>query len=340
MRDYFVLVLPNHNRVYREQAPELAVAEMQVLAGIQKGFSNIGQASIGGMPGIRFSAPDNLGEGVLEYIAALSFRYGLFAVEGELLRPIPVPSSAYFSEDILTILKYPGKTNEAFTALLYNVTLWASSWANEFATRLRVLDPVCGRGTTLYYGLYRGHDVDGVEVAKGDVQAIDEFLSRYLKEHRYKHTIDRGKFKRAMGGTGKKILVQGALDKGSLKEDPFSCMVVNDDTAHVNNHYSKNTYQAIVADLPYGVQHGGTGPGRGYIKTGQLLKQALPGWIKVLKSGGSMGLSWNVKATPREELSELLERAGLKVLDHPPFTSFRHRVDQAVTRDLIVAVKI
>jgi tRNA G10 N-methylase Trm11 len=236
-------------------------------------------------------------------------------------------------------MKYSGKTNEAFTALLYNVTLWASAFSGEFNSRMRVLDPVCGRGTTLYYGLYMGHDVDGIEVAKGDVQAIDEFFTRYLKDHKYKHSIDRGRFKRPQGGVGKKFFVQGAPDKETQKSNPFSAMVVNDDTVNANNHYSKNTYHAIVADLPYGVQHGGTGHGRGYIKTDDLLKRALPGWMKVLKSGGSMGMSWNVNSMPRNELSAILDKAGMEVLDQAPYSSFVHRVDQAVRRDLIVAIK-
>lgn len=338
--EYAILVLPNHNRVYRDQAPELAKAELKVLNTTVLGgkLTGISPDRVGGMPCLNFSGPA-LAEGELSYFSALSFRYGFFAREGELFRALEVPEPKYFQDDILSILKYSGKTNEAFTALLYNVTLWAGAFAGDFNSRLRVLDPVCGRGTTIYYGLYRGHDVDGVEVAKADVQAVDEFFSRYLKEHRFKHSIDRGRFKRRQGGMGKKIFVQGAPDKDILKSDPFSCMVVGDDTVNVNDHYAKNTYHAIVADLPYGVQHGGSGPGRGYIKIEDLLIRALPGWTKVLKGGGSMGLSWNAKSVPRHELTGLLGKAGLEVLDGEPFTEFRHRVDQAVERDLVVAIK-
>lgn len=337
--DYAILVLPNHNRVYRNQAPALAAAELQVLNEtiLEGRLTTIRQETVAGMPCLCFAG--ELDSPDLPYFSALSFRYGMFAMEGDLLRPVQLPDTGHFPEDLLSTLKYSGKTNEAFTAMLYNVTLWSGAFAKSFSTRLRVLDPVCGRGTTIFYGLYRGHDVDGVEIAKGDVQAIDEFFSRYLPEHRYKHTIDRGRFKRSQGGTGKKILVQGAPDKDTQKSDPFSCMVVSDDTAYVNEHYAKNTYHAIVADLPYGVQHGGTGPGRGYIKTDELLRRALPGWMKVLKPGGSMGLSWNVNAMPRLELTKILAKAGMEVLEKPPYTDFVHRVDQAVRRDLIVAAK-
>ena len=339
--DYAIFVLPNHNRVYRDQAPGLAEAELEVLnhTVLNGEISGIRQDNPGGMPCIRFSVPGELDPKSLEYISALSFRYGVFIIEDEMLRPVAIPRKTYFQDDLLSIMKYSGKTNEAFTALLYNVTLWAGEFAGDFGTRLRVLDPVCGRGTTLYYGLYMGHDVDGIEVAKADVQAIDEFFTRYLKDHRYKHTIDRGRFKRPQGGVGKKVFVQGAPDKEALKSDPFSTMVVNDDTVNANNHYSKNTYHAIVADLPYGVQHGGSGPGRGLITNDDLLKRALPGWIKILKTGGTMGMSWNANSIPRNQLTGILERAGLEVQESPPFTSFGHRVDHSVHRDLIVARK-
>lgn len=338
---YAIIIMPNHNRVYRDQAPTLALAELAVLnkTVLENRLEDIQVVDVAGMPCVSFSVAEQLPEGDLQYLSALSFRYGAFTLEGEGLRPLNLPKQTYFPEDILSILKYSGKTNEAFTAMLYNVTIWSGRFAGEFNSRMRVLDPVCGRGTTICYGLYRGHDVDGVEVAKGDVQAIDEFFSRYLKEHRYKHSIDRGRFKRRGGGMGKKVFVQGAPDKELEKSDPFACMVVGDDTVNVNDHYAKNTYHAVVADLPYGVQHGGTGPGRGYIKTEELLQRALPGWIKVLKSGGSMGLSWNFNSTSRATIIRALDKAGLEILDQPPYTDFAHRVDQAVRRDLVVAVK-
>ena len=50
-----------------------------------------------------------------------------------------------------------------------------------------------------------------------------------------------------------------------------------------------------------------------------------------------MGISWNTYVGRREELADVLTRNGLQVLDSDGYVGFRHRVDQAIVRDLIVA---
>jgi SAM-dependent methyltransferase len=334
---YLLALLPNHNRVYRDQAPALALAEFHVLSDTlypgELGEAEIFQA--GGMPFLAFQASKEPGVRLRGYLSCLSFCYGFFAQEGELLRPLELPKTNYFLDDILIILKSSGKTNEAFTALLYNVTLWSSDFADDFFSRLRVLDPVCGRGTTLYYALHRGHDADGIEVAKADVQVIEESLTRYLQEHRFKHQIAKSRIGRPQGGTGIKLTVSGARDKELLKRDPFSVTVINEDTAYANNHFAKDSYHAIVADLPNGV-HGGTGAGRGLIRPDHLLERALPGWLKVLKKGGTLGLSWNYNSVERERMIQVLSAHQLTPLQLP---DFRHRADAAVARDILVAKK-
>ena len=49
----------------------------------------------------------------------------LFERDGDALRPVELPRRDRFDDDLLTILKYPGKTNELFTKLLLNVTVWS-----------------------------------------------------------------------------------------------------------------------------------------------------------------------------------------------------------------------
>jgi|SRR5438067_1261472 len=68
-----------------------------------------------------------------------------------------------------------------------------------------------------------------------------------------------------------------------------------------------------------------------------LLDAALDGWIGAMKPGAAIGLSWNTKVLARNELVELLGRHGLE--PRPGDPSFEHRVDHAITRDLVVAVK-
>ena len=157
MNQYAFLILPSHNRVYADAAPALARAELAVLSAALPdaaiGQGSVAEAVIGGVPYVTFEAGE-LTQRDAGLLANLSALYALFEVTGaagsELLRPVPLRRLDRYDDDLLTILKYPGKTNEQFTKLLLNVTLASSAFAGEIATRrLVVLDPLCGRGTTL-----------------------------------------------------------------------------------------------------------------------------------------------------------------------------------------------
>jgi hypothetical protein len=92
------------------------------------------------------------------------------------------------------------------------------------------------------------------------------------------------------------------------------------------------------------VRHGSPGGqaagGQALSRTpGALLADALPGWVKLLRPGGALGISWNTYVAGRDELAVILGSAGLTVFDKDPYTGFEHRVDQAIVRDLIVARK-
>jgi hypothetical protein len=50
-------------------------------------------------------------------------------------------------------------------------------------------------------------------------------------------------------------------------------------------------------------------------------------------------MAWNRLVAPREDASAILAGAGLEPLDSGPYRQFRHRVDQAIVRDVLVARK-
>jgi hypothetical protein len=58
-----------------------------------------------------------------------------------------------------------------------------------------------------------------------------------------------------------------------------------------------------------------------------------------MKPGAAMGLSWNTKVLARVELVDLLGRHGLQPCNGEEHEQFAHRVDHAITRDLVVATK-
>ena len=85
----------------------------------------------------------------------------------------------------------------------------------------------------------------------------------------------------------------------------------------------------MVADLPYGVQHGARpDPGRVQRRPDELLAAAFPVWRSLLTRHGALGLAWNRRTLERAHLVELAEKAG-----------FAHRVDRAITRDVLVLTR-
>jgi hypothetical protein len=114
---------------------------------------------------------------------------------------------------------------------------------------------------------------------------------------------------------------------------------VNDDTVLLAEHYAKPVFDLVVADLPYGVQHTSrTRPAAPRRDPAELVDAALDGWIGAMKPAAAMGLSFNAKVLQRDTLVEMLRAHGLEPR-RPDDLSFRHRVDHAITRDVVVAVK-
>ena len=69
----------------------------------------------------------------------------------------------------------------------------------------------------------------------------------------------------------------------------------------------------------------------------QLLKRALPAWQSALRPGGAAAISFNTLTLKRRELQQLMEEAGFIVLEDAPYGKLEHFVEQAVTRDVIIA---
>jgi tRNA G10 N-methylase Trm11 len=115
----------------------------------------------------------------------------------------------------------------------------------------------------------------------------------------------------------------------------------------VNQYYKKDFFDAVVADLPYGVQHASKdnkksrdGHGGGFTRNAMgLLQESLPGWLRVLRPGGSVVLAWNVFLIPRRDMEALFAAHGLSVPETVAALDFTHRVDQAIERDVIVGIK-
>lgn len=319
---YALLVSPAANRVYAAAAVGLTVAELGVAALSRLAATDIAEARIAGVPYVTFTAdtPD------LATLGLLSSGHAMFAVEGDLLRPVELPRPDVLDDDLTTIPKYAGKTNEHFTRLLLNVTLLSSSRTGH----LRVLDPLCGRGTTLNQALVYGFDAAGIDADGKDLAAYATFLRTWLQRKRVKHRLELEPVRE-----NRKVVARRLT--ASLPGQELVAYAA--DTVEGMRFLRRESVDLVVTDAPYGVQHGSRSGGGLRRGPAELLDAAVPGWTRTLRPGGAMGIAWNTNVASREDLAAILTGAGLTVRDEPPYLGFRHRVDQAIVRDLIVATK-
>ncbi|GAA2356551.1 SAM-dependent methyltransferase [Dactylosporangium salmoneum] len=343
MAPYALLILPSSNRVYADSSVELTQAEIRAFdRGVLGGrLAEISATDIHGVPYVTFEAEGLTGE-ELAALGNLSSGYALFERVGELLRPVAMSKLDRFDDDLVTILKYQGKTNEQFTKLLLNVTLLASDFAGEMLRRrFRVFDPLCGRGTTLNQALMYGFDAAGVDRDQKDFEAYSAFIQTWLKRKRLKHKAEAGPVRRERQVVGRRLRIELAADREDYKSgDTQQLDVVNVDTMRSAEFFKDASFDLVVTDAPYGVQHGSRTAGKGLARSPEdLLAEAAPVWARLLRPGGAMGVAWNTFVAKREVAAQRLAEAGLEVVEDEPYLSFRHRVDQAILRDIIVARK-
>lgn len=342
---YAILYHPGHNRVYFETALKLALSEFAIAS---QRFSTICESpqnqNIGGVEYLLFETAGELSEANIKTVSGLSFVYAVFALEGadgELrLKPITRTDEHFVDESIGRMLKYTGKTNEIFTRMLINIARYSQS-CNE---PLRMLDPLAGKGTTLFEGLIKGYDVYGIEIGEKVTAEAVRFLQKFLENAKYKFELNTLR----LSGANKSFSAirntfEIARSRQEQKDGNFkTAELIAGNAQFAAQYYKKNFFHMIVGDLPYGVQHANVTDEKQSAITrspAELLKVCLPGWIEVLRPGGCMVFSWNSNVLEREKMAAIFEKQGLTVLSDGPYSQFEHRVDQAILRDIIVAKK-
>jgi len=321
MMQYTMLLWPHANARYQNETFRLARAELQLMLERSGLRFEIDPEPGGMLPSIRFSAERALSDGEKRLFSGLSLLYGLFEeVPDGALSPVLGRAKPKFGSDLPGILKYKGKTNELFTELLVNLAYFSG----DMPEGPRVLDPLCGKGTTLFVAANRGWDAAGADVDRADLREAENFFKRYLEYHRIKHRVARG----SMTLPGKKSApyAEFQLDRQSLR---FAEL----DAARVHEAFGRKAFDLIAADLPYGVQHAqGEAPGK-------LLERALPGWLQALGIGGAAAVSFNAQTLPAARVRTLFQQAGFQVMEGGPYDALSHWVEQAVTRDIVVGVR-
>ena len=344
MHKYAILYHPGHNRVYFEESKSFCQWELAILcqkAGIELHEPQI--AKIGGIDYITFECPEMLTERAVQDLFHLSFIYALFEVlEGDLMRPVMAADFHLLDPGISSLLKYTGKTNELFTRTMINVGVYSADIPE--GERVRLLDPIAGKGTTLFEAASCGYDSWGVEIGENVVLEAFHFFKNYLERARMKHTSHKEKVSGPNKSfTATKFTFQYGKDKEDFKDAPHTMELVAGNSMYAGTYFKKESFHVLVGDLPYGVQHGNVTAQKQSSLTRnpkELVRACLPAWKDVLKKGGVIVLSWNCLVLPREELASLFEEAGMEVLRGEAYDSFAHRVDQSIRRDIIAARKI
>ena len=337
MADHLILLTPSANRVYASEAHRLVAAELKIMLGAHD-HPPIEPITVAGV-GYLALATEILDDRLCEALGRLSGCYAAFRREHDRLLPVEVRTQDLFDDDLVTIPKYPGKTNEQFTRLLINVTL--ASMRRSSTRPASILDPLCGRGTTLSTAMMLGCNAAGVEVDSKAVEAYASYLRTYWRRKRLKHTLEVSPVRREGKVIGKRL--EAEVIPGG-REQRLALTVFSGDTRQSAALFGKRSFDALVADAPYGVVHGShtdvqpVGGKRDRSVVG-LISEALPVWALQLRSGGALGLSWNTIGLRRERVLDLAVAAGLEPLDFGPYLDFEHRVDSSIRRDIIVAIK-
>lgn len=343
MPTYALLLRASANRVYGEAAPALASAELAVFDRTQLGsiVTDVHRSTIGGVDYLVVQTSAALTEAHLAIVSNLSALHALFEVHGELLRPLRMSSLARMDDDVTTIQRYAGKTNEAFTHLLVNLALAESGDALArllAGARVQLLDPACGRGTSLNRAVVYGMDACGIELDQRDVEAYTQFILTWLKDKRLKHRLEQAKLRKGRDTPAHRITV--TYGRGRDTSTHRVVDIIHDDTRGARTHLKARTADLIVCDLPYGVQHG-SHPGDGRLERGPagLLATALPVWLDLLRPAGAMALAWNRHTLARPALVDLVAASGFDLLVPKDDESFVHRVDRSILRDVLVAAR-
>ena len=270
-----LLRAPSANRVYAQAAGALSRAEAHWVLGAHLGVvPALRERRIGGMgalevrrpaPAAASAAPDHRRLDAL--LGTLSGTLGVLDVQQEdpaapespLLRPRALPDVLRHPSDLETTLRYRGKTNEQFTALLVNLAAALSTRRDGLLDgTLDLLDPLCGRGTTLNRALRLGLSPVGAEIDRRDVEEYRAFLGTWLRTHRWKHTLETTRLTVHGEQLGSRTEAELAPDKQTLRRgDGQRLTLLGCDTARLGEVLPARSVDALVGDLPYGVQHGG-----------------------------------------------------------------------------------
>lgn len=337
------LIDPSVRRIYGESTRQVVLGEwgqLHQLLGLAEAASSI--ETLGHDEYLIVDCEDASDE-LLQAVAHLTTIAAFFVHEPpDGLRVVTTDRPALLPSSILTIQRYRGKTNERFTRLMLGLALAGVDGLGHDATAA-VFDPMAGRGTTLNAAVQRGLGAGGVEIDTRDHREYVNFLATWLKDNRLKHRLQKA-HERSVGG---ERLPSVEVTYARTREDykagrTAQIKVVAGDALEARRWFPKGAYDCLVADLPYGVQHGaqrGTSNADDWSSPGELLERGLPVWRHLLRTRATVALSWNLRTLGREVVVDALTANGFEVVGGDRASVFEHRVDHSIQRDLVIATR-
>jgi len=309
--DTWLLISPLARGAYFDAMVDVSVAEFQLCFPEHA----VEPAVLGGMPALRIRGPAL----DLKRLGRLSFLQGAFQGSANQLAPIDLPPAFDLPDSLVFGAKYAGKTNELVTQLAINTALAFADLRTDGP--IKVLDPTAGRGTTLLWAARYGMVARGIERDKKALADFQRHVKRQTKLQRIKH-------KELSGFTTKK----NANDLGRFLEYRFaagSARLVIGDSKDAPRLLGGERFHLVVGDLPYGIQHRGSGRTRNPLEN---LRSCATAWAASLHPGGAMVLVFNAFMPRRDGLVRVFEDAGLEAL---PFAA-PHRMSESILRELAV----
>lgn len=348
MHKYAILQDPGHNRVYYKQSQKLSLAELKIACEKFNGkCHDFATISIANIKYFSFEIETEISEKELGILSRLSFVFAIFEVSElngkEVLIPVEKQKYEYVDPKISSILKYHGKTNEIFTKMMIDVAMLSTEFdENEV---INLLDPLAGKGTTLFEGLVHGFNVTGIEIEAKPVQEIAVFFKKFLEGEKYKHHIQKGRLHvKETTAAAVTHSFSFARSKEEFKDENSrkKLLIINGNSIYTSQYLKKNSFHLIVGDLPCGAALGNTARDKTSAiarNPAEFLAASLPEWYKVLKKKGVLVLAWNKFVMPRKDFVALLEANDFEVLTESPYDEFEHKVDASIKRDIVVARK-
>lgn len=315
MKTLAILISPQAKSAYFKAYIEVALQELSQVLGI----TDTEHRAIAAMDFFIIHNPTDFQACELSQLLRLSFTQGLFEIDGDKFIPINQQANFLLHDDFVLGSKYRGKTNEHLTQMLINVGLASIDTKNE--KNIKLLDPMCGRGTTLLWAMRYGLDAKGIEQDATVLGDVRQSLKKWSKLHRQKHKINEG----FIGKNNKKDLGKFLAFNAEEK----SMKLIIGDSRDADTILKGERFHLMVSDLPYGIQHFTTNNTRNPIA---VLEECLPAWKNALKPGGAIVLAFNSYIPKRDTLIASFEAAGFTAQKF----SAPHRMSESIVRDIVI----